>query len=155
MLKVGRRENDDPGDAVVGNEEELPEISSIYTELLQVTVGFLRQAEEGSPSEGEVTVFCERRAGLLECLQPLVARQQKWLAGCDRATLAESVVNGVDAQLEQMRQLEEVSAQLMERIALCRSDLDRQLGQVRSGKKALAGYGKGPKAPPRFCRGSV
>ena len=143
------------GSVVVGNQEDLPEISRIYTELLQVTGGFLRQTEEVSPSEEEVAVFCECRAGLLKRLQPLVDRQHKWLAGSDRSTLAESVVNGVDAQLEQMRQLEEVSARLMERIALCRSDLGKQLGQVRSGKKALAGYGKGPKAPPQFCRGSV
>jgi len=140
---------------VVGNEKDLPEISRIYAELLQVTGDFLRQADRATPSEEDVVVFCECRAGLLKGLQPLVDRQQQWLAQSDRAALTESVVNAVDAQLEQMRELEEVSARLMERIALRRSDLDQQLGQVRSGKKALSGYGKGPKRPPRFCRGTV
>ncbi len=140
---------------MVANEEDLPEISRVYAELLQVTGDFLRQADAATPSEEDVAGFCERRAGLLKGLQPLVERQQEWLAQCNRATLAESVVNAVDAQLEQMRELEEVSARLMGRIALCRSDLAQQLGQVRSGKKALSGYGKGPKKPPRFCRGTV
>ena len=143
------------GNIVAAGEDDLPEISLVYTELLQITGDFLRQADETSPSEEDVAGFLQCRAGLVERLQPLISRQQEWLAQCDQATLAESVVNGVDAQLEQMRQLEELSSQLMERVALLRSDLDQQLGQVRSGKKALAGYGKGPKKPPRFCSGSV
>ena len=143
------------GYLVVGNEEDLPEISRVYAELLQVTGEFLRQTEADVPSAEDVAGFCERRAGLLKWLQPLVDRQQEWLPRCDRTTLAASVVAAIDNQFEQMRQLEEMGVRLMERLAGCRSDLDEQLGQVRSGKKALSGYGKGPKAPPRFCRGTV
>ena len=143
------------GNVVINIEKDLSEISRIYSELLQVTDDFWQRTEEIAPGEEDVAFFCERRSGLLTDVQPLIGRQQKWLANCERATLSESVVASVDAQLEQMRQLENVSARLMERIALHRSDLDLQLGQVRSGKKALSGYGKGPKDPPRFCRGTV
>ncbi len=143
------------GNVVAVNEEDLLAINRVYAELLQITGDFLRQANDTVPSDKEVAGFCERRAGLLRDLQPLVERQRQWLLVTDRATLSESVVARVDAQLEQMRQLEDVGAQLLEKITLYRADFEEQLGQVRSGKKALSGYGKGPKIPPRFCRGTV
>lgn len=139
----------------ITNEKDLSEISRIYTELLQVTDDFLQRAAVDAPGEDDVAIFCERRAALLTVLQPLICRQQEWLDNCERATLSETVVERVDAQLEQMRQLEKVNTRLEERIALLRTHLDLLLGQVRSGKKALSGYGKGPKDPPRFCRGTV
>lgn len=147
--------NKPKGNDVVDSEENLSKIGHIYTELLQVSGDFLRQIEKSVPSEEDVVGFREHRGGLLKGLQPLVEWQRQWLAQCDRATLPESIVQCVDAQLEQMRQLEDVNAKLMERVALCKADFDKQIGEVRIGKKALSGYGQGPKKPPRFCRGSV
>lgn len=143
------------GNAVAVNDEDLLAIGRLYAELLQITGDFLQETKDDVPSDKEVAGFCERRAELLKHLQPLVVRQREWLLVTDRATLSESVVARVDAQLELMRQLEDVGEQLLEKITLYRADFEEQLGQVRSGKKALSGYGKGPKIPPRFCRGTV
>lgn len=143
-------------EAVAGSEKDLRAIAGVYADLLQVSSDFLRQAQDiAKISEDDVVSFRERRALLLKELRPLVERQQKWLAQSERATLAEPIVKGVDAQLEQMRQLEEINMQLMERISLCRSDLVQMLGEVRMGKKVLSGYGRAPKQPSRFCRGTV
>lgn len=143
------------GDSLIGNLRDLPEIASIYGELLQVTGDFLQHTELVAPTEEDVAVFSGRRAGLLRALRPLVERQQGWLGQCDRAGLDDSVVQKIDAQLAQMQRLDALDAQLMERIAQRRDDLGRQLGEVRSGKKVLTGYGKAPKKAPRFCSGSV
>jgi len=142
-------------DSSIDNVKDLPEIARIYDALLQVTGKFLQQAKQAAPSEEDVAGFCERRAGLLISLHPLVDRQQRWLGQCDRAGLVDSVVQKIDAQLAQMQRLEALHAQLMECVAQRRDDLGRQLVEVRSGKKVLSGYGKMPKKAPRFCRGSV